>query len=127
MILTGLHYFYDQNEFIILFPSLDSYIMKPIKYFTRVVYGFVNKLEIVVLGELKSGKVKEGMYVRVILHSGSVLGSWKITEVLNTDFINQFESPDFMGLVLKCSDIKDFELLKSLRVYDEIITIVDNN
>ena len=47
--------------------------------------------------------------------------------MLNTDFINQFESPDFIGLVLKCSDIKDFELLKSLRVYDEIITIVDNN
>lgn len=127
MILTGLHYFYHLNEYIILFPSLDSEIMKPIKYYTRVVYGFINKLEIVVLGELKSGKVKEGMFVRVTLHSGSVLGSWKIIEVLNTDFINQFESPDFIGLVLKCSDIKDFELLKSLRVYDEIITIVDNN
>lgn len=100
--------------------------MKKLKYYTRVVYGFRSKLEIVILGELKSGKVKEGMHVNVVLSSGSVLGTWKIMEVLQTDFINQFESPNFLGLIIKCQNSDDFDLLKALRIYDEIITITNN-
>jgi hypothetical protein len=97
--------------------------MKKLKYFTKVVYGFKSKLEIIILGELKSGIVREGMQVRVVLNSGAVLGSWTIKEVLKTDFINQYESPNFLGLVINCKDLHDFELLKSLRIYDDIISI----
>ena len=84
--------------------------MKKMKYFTRVVYGFKSKLEIIILGELKSGLVKEGMQVNVVLNSGALLGTWTIKEVLKTDFINQYESPNFLGLVIRCKDFTRFRI-----------------
>ena len=97
--------------------------MKPLKFFAKVVYGFRSKLEIVILGDLISGNVQSGMVVEVILRRGTKIGNWEIKEVLNTDFINQYESNNFLGLVLNCADESDFELLKSLRIYDECILI----
>lgn len=80
-------------------------------------------MEIVILGDLISGNVQSGMVVEVILRRGTKIGHWEIKEVLNTDFINQYESDNFLGLVLNCADESDFELLKSLRIYDECILI----
>jgi hypothetical protein len=98
---------------------------KPIKYLSRVTYGFKDKLKVVLLGELKAGVVVEdGMCLQVTLRNGVVVGTWEIEEVLHTDFINQYENPNFKGLMVKCKNIADFELLKSLRVYDEVVTIV---
>jgi len=99
---------------------------KPIKYLSRVVYGFKDKLNVVLLGELKAGvDVKDGMFLQVALRNGVIVGTWEILEVLHTDFINQYENPNFKGLLVKCKNIADFDLLKSLRVYDEVVTIVD--
>lgn len=91
----------------------------------RVVYGFQEKLKVVLLGSLESGHLQEGLAVQVTLESGSVIGTWEILEVLHTSFINQHENPNFKGLMLKCKNLADFELLKSLRVYDEIIHLVE--
>lgn len=91
----------------------------------RVVYGFKEKLKVVLLGSLESGKLQEGLAVQVTLESGSVIGTWDILEVLHTSFINQHENPNFKGLMLKCKNLADFELLKSLRVYEEIIHLVE--
>lgn len=94
-------------------------------YRVRVVYGFEKKLKIVLLGELESGKVKDGMSVQVALAGGSVVGDWEIIEVLHTSFINQFENPNFKGLMIKCKNLEEFELLQSLRVYDETIYLIE--
>jgi hypothetical protein len=94
-------------------------------YKIRVVYGFKEKLKIVLLGELESGKVEDGMSIKVAFDSGSEVGQWKIIEVLHTSFINQHENPNFKGLIVKCKNLADFELLKTLRVYDEVIELVD--
>jgi len=94
-------------------------------YKVRVVYGFKEKLKIVLLGELKSGKVDDEMSIKVTLDSGMEIGKWKILEVLHTSFINQHENPNFKGLIVKCKNLADFELLKTLRVYEEVIEIVD--
>jgi len=94
-------------------------------YRVRVVYGFEKKLKIVLLGELESGKVKDGMSVQVALTGGSVVGDWEIIEVLHTSFINQFENPNFKGLMIKCKNLEEFELLKSLRVYDETVYLIE--
>jgi len=99
---------------------------KRVEYIPRVVYGFREKLEIVLLGELKSGKVKNGMHIQVTLKNGFVVGDWVISEVLHADFINQRESPNFLGFIIQCKNYADFDLLKALRVYDEVMTIVDN-
>lgn len=94
-------------------------------YRVRVVYGFKEKLKVVLLGALESGKLHEDLVVQVTLESGAVIGTWEILEVLHTSFINQHENPHFKGLMLKCKNLADFELLKSLRVYDEIIHLVE--
>ena len=94
-------------------------------YSVRVVYGFEKKLKIVLLGELLSGKVDDGMWVRVALDGGSVVGDWKIVEVLHTSFINQHENPNFKGLMIKCKSLEEFELLKTLRVYDETVYLIE--
>lgn len=91
----------------------------------RVVYGFKEKLKVVLLGALESGKIHEDLAVQVTLESGSVIGTWDVLEVLHTSFINQHEDPNFKGLMLKCKNLADFELLKSLRVYEEIIHLVE--
>lgn len=96
---------------------------KDIKYYIRVVYGFEKKLKIVLLGELVGGPIEDGMIIEMRLSSGVPVGSWEVLEVLHTAFINQHENPNFKGLMLKCKNLDDFELLKSLRVYDEVITI----
>lgn len=94
-------------------------------YKIRVVYGFKEKLKIVLLGELESGKVEDGMSIKIALDSGLEIGKWEILEVLHTSFINQHENPNFKGLIVKCKNLSDFELLKTLRVYDEVIEIVE--
>jgi hypothetical protein len=94
-------------------------------YKIRVVYGFKEKLKIVLLGELESGKVEDGMSIKIALDSGLEIGKWVILEVLHTSFINQHENPNFKGLIVKCKNLSDFELLKTLRVYDEVIEIVE--
>ena len=57
----------------------------------RVVYGFKEKLKVVLLGALESGKIHEDLAVQVTLESGSVIGTWDVLEVLHTSFINQHE------------------------------------
>jgi hypothetical protein len=39
------------------------------------------------------------------------------------DFINDADNHKFLGLVLRCKNEQDFNLLKSLRVYDETLLI----
>lgn len=97
----------------------------PTEFTIRVVYGFKEKLKVVLLGELESGKVDDGMFIQMTLEGGSIVGKWEILEVLHTSFINQHENPNFKGLMVKCKNTADFELLKSLRVYDEVINIVE--
>lgn len=97
--------------------------MKPVKFYAKVVYGFKSKLEVVLLGELKKGKIDAGMYLEVVLRGGTSIGKWEIKEVLKTDFINQYESESVIGIVVKCIDINNFELIKTLRVYDEYVFI----
>lgn len=98
---------------------------KTTEYAVRVVYGFREKLKIVLLGEVIEGKVVDGMQLRVSFKNGALVGLWEIIEVLHTDFINQQENPNFKGLIVKCKDLTDFELLKSLRIYDEVVSIVE--
>ena len=90
----------------------------------RVVYGFKQKLKMVLLGEVKSGTVEEGMQVNITLNGVDNIGSWLIDEVLHMDFINNFENPNFKGLILKCKNTEDFELLQALRIYQEDVSVV---
>ncbi len=96
---------------------------KAAQFKVRVVYGFLKKLKIVVLGEVLEGEIKEAMSLRAKFPHGSAVGSWPIIEVLDMDFINNMENKDFIGLILKCKDEADFKLLQSLRVYDEIVEV----
>lgn len=89
----------------------------------RVVYGFLHKLKIVVLGEVLEGKVVEGMKLKAVFSHGSTIGSWDIIEILDMDFINNQAHENFIGLMLKCKDEADFKLLQSLRVYDEVVEV----
>ncbi len=98
---------------------------KPMKFEVRVVYGFQEKLTIVLLGELKSGTVADGMQIEIAMASGTVVGTWEINKVLRTDFINKIENPNFMGLRIECKNLANFNLLKSLRIYDEVINIIE--
>ncbi|MCP4440648.1 MAG: hypothetical protein GY810_17010 [Aureispira sp.] len=98
---------------------------KAAQFKVRVVYGFLKKLEIVLLGQvLKKGRISEGMQVQIVLNNGTPVGDWAITEVLKMDFVNELEDRDFIGLMLKCKSRKEFELLRALRVYDEIVEVV---
>ncbi|MCH2045627.1 MAG: hypothetical protein MK212_16040 [Saprospiraceae bacterium] len=96
---------------------------KVAKFKVRVVYGFLHKLKIVLLGDIMQGKLAEGMLVRLLLNDTTVVGSWPIIEVLNMDFINDEENENFVGLMLRCKDEDDYNLLKSLRVYDEVVSV----
>lgn len=98
---------------------------KNIDYKVRVVYGFEKKLKIVLLGEVVSGTIDDGMFIQVSFKNGAIVGTWEILEVLHTSFINDVESPNFKGLIVKCKTLIDFELLRSLRVYDETISIIE--
>jgi|GEM_PF-6229828 len=91
------------------------------RFRVRVVYGFLKKLRIVILGDIEEGQVKAGM--QLVTELGKELGSWEIEEVLKMDFINNHENQKFIGLQLICKSEQDFNLLKSLRVYDEIVHI----
>jgi len=86
-----------------------------------VVYGFQDKLKIVILGEILQGDITEGMNLQARLSDGTSVGMWEVTEVLVMDFINGQENNKFISLIVKCKDVSDFKLLQSLRVYDEII------
>jgi hypothetical protein len=88
-----------------------------------VVYGFKDKLEIVLLGEILEGSVDAEMSIYVKLSEGTAVGKWRIVEVLTMDFINGTENINFIGLMVKCQDDNDFKLLQSLRVYDETVLV----
>ncbi len=92
-------------------------------YRVSVVYGFKDKLEIVLLGEIFRGEVTKGMKIVTKLIHGTQVGNWVVKEILNTDFINGHESKNFIGIVVACNNESDFKLLRSLRVYDEIIEL----
>jgi len=88
-----------------------------------VVYGFKDKLQMVLLGEIKEGNVEASMSIFVRLSEGTALGKWEIAEILAMDFINGSENANFVGLAVQCKDEQDFKLLQSLRVYDETLLI----
>jgi hypothetical protein len=88
-----------------------------------VVYGFKDKLQIVLLGEIVEGYVESSMSIYVRLSVGTAVGKWKITEILAMDFINGTENKNFVGLVITCINEQDFKLLQSLRVYDETLMV----
>lgn len=102
-------------------------VKKKIEYAVKVVYGFKEKLKIVLLGEAFLEDIDDGMFIQVSFKNGAVVGLWEIVEVLHTDFINQHEKPNFKGLIVKCKTLEEFELLRSLRVYDETISIVEKS
>jgi hypothetical protein len=88
-----------------------------------VVYGFKDKLQIVLLGEIVEGYVESSMSIYVRLSVGTAVGKWNITEILAMDFINGTENKNFVGLVITCINEQDFKLLQSLRVYDETLMV----
>ena len=96
---------------------------KQARFQVRVVYGFENKLKVVLLGELISGTTDEKELACLHLNPDVVAGQWPILEVLHMDFVNQHQSENYKGIMLRCKDQHDFELFRSLRVYDEIITL----
>jgi hypothetical protein len=89
----------------------------------RVVYGFLERLEVILLGNPIEGKIEKGMHAHVKIGALANEGNWEIIEIQRMDFINDADNHNFMGLVLRCLNEKDFNLLKSLRVYDEIILV----
>ncbi len=93
------------------------------RFQVRVVYGFENKLKIVLLGELISGTIEDKEHAYLYLNPDIQAGKWPILEILHMDFVNQHQSENYKGIMLRCKDKQDFELFKSLRVYDEIITL----
>ncbi len=95
----------------------------PSKFKARVVYGFLEQLQVVLLGNPIEGEILKGMSAHVQIGSASRVGNWKIVEIQRMDFINDADNHNFMGLVLKCKDVEEFNLLKSLRVYDEILIV----
>lgn len=96
---------------------------KPARFKVRVVYGFLNKLEIVLLGEIQEGKVKSGQSIHAELPHNTRIGGWEIIEILNMDFINGSEDKNFVGILVNCKDKENFKLLQSLRVYEETIIV----
>jgi hypothetical protein len=101
----------------------NSEINNKAEFRVSVVYGFKVKLKIVVLGEVLKGSIEEGMMLQARLSQGTAVGMWEIIEILKMDFINGLENKNFIGLILKCKDEKDFKLLQSLRVYDETVVV----
>jgi hypothetical protein len=98
--------------------------MKNTRFKVRIVYGFLEDLEVVILGKLlNKNKLKAGMEVHLILDNGTPEGNWAIKKVLQMDFINDTTEKDFIGLVVTCKNKESFELLKALRVYDEVLEI----
>ena len=93
------------------------------KFKTTVVYGFENKLEVILLGNPIEGNIEKGMRARVQIGQNSQVGDWEIVEIQKMDFINASENHNFLGLVIRCVDIAAYKLLQSLRVYDEILFI----
>lgn len=89
----------------------------------RVVYGFLERLEVILLGNPIEGKIEKGMRAHAQIGNMAQEGNWEIVEIQRMDFINDADNHNFMGLVLRCTDTADFNLLKSLRVYDEIILV----
>jgi hypothetical protein len=87
----------------------------------RVVYGFLQKLEIVLLGELLEGQVELGQTLQLQVGEQLLGHQWQVREILHMDFINAIESSDFMGLVVACHSEESFKLLQALRVYDETL------
>ena len=96
---------------------------KQARFQVRVVYGFKNKLKIVLLGELISGTVEGKEQACLYLNPDVKAGQWPILEILHMDFVNQHQSENYKGIMLRCKDKHDFDLFQSLRVYDEIITL----
>lgn len=96
---------------------------KAARFKVRVVYGFLNKLEIVLLGDIQEGKIQDGQSIYAELPHNTRIGGWKIKEILNMDFINGSEDKNFVGLLVNCKDKEDFKLLQSLRVYEETIVV----
>jgi hypothetical protein len=93
------------------------------QYRVSVVYGFKNKLEIVLLGEIISGEISKGMKINVMLTHGTPVGNWTVKEILEMDFINGHENKNYIGIVVNCNNESDFKLLQSLRVYEETIEL----
>ena len=91
----------------------------PTRFKVRVVYGFLARLEMVLLGELLQGPLAIGQELRVRLGEQTVEGGWTVREILQMDFINARQQGDFSGLVVDCQDETSFKLLQQLRVYDE--------
>ena len=89
----------------------------------RMVYGFKTSHQVVVLGHIITGTAKEGMSAEVSLNQGVPIGEWKIKEILDIDFINDQENTDFIGLVLQCETVESYNLLQSLRVYGEVLSL----
>jgi hypothetical protein len=90
---------------------------------SRIVYGFLERLEVILLGNPIEGKIEKGMHAHVKIGALAKEGNWEIVEIQRMDFINDADNHNFMGLVLRCLNEDDFNLLKSLRVYDEIILV----
>lgn len=89
----------------------------------RVVYGLLPKLEVILLGNPADGDINTGMTASLQVGTQSEIGHWEIVEIQRMDFINDADNHKFLGLVLRCKDEQDFNLLKSLRVYDETLLI----
>lgn len=93
------------------------------KFKARVVYGFLQRLEVILLGNPLEGYIETGMRGHIQIGDHSTVGDWEVVEIQRMDFINDADDHNFMGLVLKCKDINEFNLLKSLRVYDEVLVL----
>ena len=91
----------------------------------HVVYGFIDKLKIVLLGETNGRLINENMHIRVQISDGVAMGTWKISNIMRMDFINGVDDNNFIGIEVECTDEDHFKLLQSLRVYEETIHIAE--
>ena len=89
----------------------------------QVVYGFLERLEVIILGATLKGNIEKGMRAHLRIGQTGREGNWEIVEIQHMDFINDIDGNDFQGLVVRCENVADFNLIKSLRLYHETILI----
>lgn len=89
----------------------------------QIVYGFLERLEVIILGSTVRGNIQTGMRAHLRIGDTQKEGNWEIVEIQHMDFINDIDSKDFKGIVLRCENTADFNLVKSLRLYHETILI----
>lgn len=94
-----------------------------VEFKAQVVYGFLERLEVIILGSTTKGNIEKGMRAHLRIGETQREGNWEVVEIQHMDFINDIDNSEFKGIVLRCENTADFNLVKSLRLYNETILI----